>query len=154
RLIDVHSLGEQISLERLLTIFYKRLIRKIIEDLNEFSQRVITVRLLEKLFGGEALNRRKRIDKSLDGLQRLLDEGVIDEKIKSYVRKIEGERGSSSKISGGFELSGQVSNSDAHGKGKLNFGLHSDVAWKSKKKLETVYNGLAVLDYDKIRSHI
>lgn len=154
RLLDVRSLGSEISLERLLTIFYKRLIRKILTDIKQFSDQVITVGKLERLFGGHGRDRRKNIDASLESLQHLLDEGAIDESVKSYVRKVENERDGSAKISGGLGFSAKVSEKDVHGEGSAQGELRGGVAWKSTKKLETIYNGLAIIDYDQIQSHI
>jgi hypothetical protein len=154
RVLDVRSLGSEISLDRLLTIFYKRLIRKILTDLKQFSDAVITVPKLERIFGGQARDRRNKIDASFTSLLQLLDEGVIDESIKTYVRKVESERDGSAKIGGGIGISAKVSEKEAHGEAKVEGQLHGGVAWKSKKKLETIYSGLAVIDYDLIRSHI
>lgn len=96
RQLDVRSLGAEISLERLLIIFYKRLIRKVLTDLIRFSKRVMMVGRLGLLFGSEARNRRQTIDASLKSLEQLLDEGAIDESVKSYVRKVASERDGSS----------------------------------------------------------
>jgi hypothetical protein len=154
RLLDIGSLGSEILLERLLTIFYKRLIRKILTDLKEFSDQVITVGTLQRLFGGEGRDRRKNIDASLANLQRLLDEGLIDESVKSYVRKVENESTGATKISGGLTFSAGVSERHMNGEARAKVELGASVASQNKKKLETIYNGLAIIDYDQIRSLI
>lgn len=154
RQLDVQTLGSEISIERLLSVFYKRLIRKILTDLVEFTERTLTVDFLDRLFQSEGAVRRSKIDKSLAALKELLDEGSIDESLHSYVRKIERERDGSSKLSFGAEASLGGDAGGATGEAKAEGTVGRSVAWKDKRNLETIYDGLAIIDYEQIRTHI
>jgi hypothetical protein len=154
RRLDIRSLGGEISIEHLLKMFYKRLVGGIAEEIDRFARAHIDVGILERLFGGTGATRQKNIAQAVAALGTLLDEGTIERRIKSYVQKLESEASGSSMIEGGIGASIKASEDNVHAAAEIKVGGNKRIGRKTKKKIETLYNGLAVLDYEAIRSQI
>jgi hypothetical protein len=152
--MDLGSIGTSISVEHLLSRFYRRFMAKIVECVGEFSEEVITVPLLETLFGGEAKTRKNEVNSILTRLRELLNHEVIEERIKEYVRKVENSKEGASKIQGKIGLSSGISLTGPTASLTAAAGITAEEVEKEKEKVEVVYHGLAVIDYESIREEL
>jgi hypothetical protein len=89
RKLDIRSFGGEILVEDLLILFYKKLVRQISQAVAQFADKHIDIGILERLFGGSGPTRRKNIRQSQVKLEQLLHEGLIETRIKSYIKKLE-----------------------------------------------------------------
>ncbi len=144
----------EIEVHDLIIRFYKLFIRKIIEHLKVFSDEVITVSLLDKIFKGDNQKKKNEISINFDKLESLINLSEIEELTQEYVREIEVGKEGSSKISGQTILSGSVSLIKQKAEMSSKIDLSAEELEKQKETLSIVYKGLAVLDYNQIRSEL
>jgi hypothetical protein len=142
----------EVPLDDLILRFYRGFLEKAISRLKSFADTVITVGLLQKLFGGNAKERRKSIDASLEKLVCLLTEGMIEERLKEYVRTLKLGSDSSIQVKERFGVSAKVSAKGVKGAFVGEASSSSEDAETESEKIELVYRGLSVIDYQSIRS--
>lgn len=152
--LDLGPVLPRISLDDLILRFYRLFLRKIIDRLKEFSDKVITMSLLEKVFGGESKSRKQKIDESIEKLNSLLNMEQIEEQVKEYVRKVEKGKEGSSKIGGRVGISSQISTSKPEAQIGAGFEISAEEVEKAKETIELIYRGLAVINYESIRNEL
>ena len=143
-----------ISIEELILRFYKHFVRAIVEHLRVFADKVITVSLLQKVFGGESKKRKDLIESSIDNLDALLNLERIEESLKTYVRTIEKADETTNQLRSKGSILAGISTKKIDAEIGVGVGASTEDIEKEKQKIEIVYGGLAVLDYDAIRSEL
>jgi hypothetical protein len=155
RQLDLFQVSSEITVSDLIVRFYRRFLYEVIEQLQEFSNATVTPGFLEKLFGGEAADRKASIDESIEHLLSLLSLRQFEEQVKERLRKQSIEQSSKSGVSGSIGASSSLSASGVPTASiKGNFGLTTEELQAEKETVELVFEGLAVLDYDAIRSQL
>jgi len=143
---------KDININQLILRFYRYFIRKIIDELKAFSTKVITPSLSSNIYLGESGERKKKIDESIDKLYSIISLGTIEESINEYSRKVESQKVDSKSIGGKIGGSGRLSTLASEAKLEGEFGLAGEWTRAIKQDIQLIYNGLAVIEYDRVRN--
>ena len=141
------TIGGQLDLKQLIHRYYRLFVAAIVDALIQLADETLTEDVLEKIFGGEVHDKRKRIKQNLMALHEIFDARRIEEGMTKYARKVETSRESNTGIKAGLS----VSVSGFEPKAKTEIGLSAEEIDKNKDAVELIFGGLAVIDYDEIR---
>lgn len=143
----VSTVGGQLEISQLIQRYYRLFVAKIVDALIDLADETLTEKVLERIFGGEVHDKRKRIREQLISLKEIFDSRRIEQGMTKYARSVESSRASSTGAKAGVS----VSVSGFEPKANAEIGLSAEDVGKNKEAVELIYSGLAVLDYDEIR---
>lgn len=142
------SMGGSLELSHLIHRYYRLFVNEIVETLTEFVNSTLTESLLQKVLSSRVRVRRRGIKQRLAAISEILDARRIEEAMVKYVRKIETSVEDKSSIKGGLS----VALSGFEPKIKAEAGLAAEETDRNKEAIELVYGGLAVVNYDEVRT--
>ena len=140
----------RVSVDDLISRFYKRCIFKIRDTLREFADSTITPGILKKLFHDNQAVRRKRINKSLQELDKLLDI-QIEERVKEYIRQQEIDHASVGELAGSIGISPKFTAAGPALGVAAGARISADDVKRERDKVTLVFKGLEVIDHAAIR---
>lgn len=152
--LDLGTALSNIPLSDLIRRFYQNFLHKIIGSLEQFSDEIITVSLMERLFKGSSAIRKAKIQKSIELLKLLLSQEQIEEALEKYNRSVTVSRNEGSSIEGKTTLAGQASLSPPKLGVDASIGASANRAENEKETIELIYRGLAIIKYEAIREEL
>jgi hypothetical protein len=151
--LDLGS-ASPVTPDDLVIRFYRRFLYKVIDRLSEFSASVITVPFLQKVFGGDGQERKKKIEERVNHLISILNMEEIEELVKGYSREKKVEQGGSTKMEGNANAGLQLPLHNSVPQIGVGLGFSVNQTQQDNEKIETVYRGLSVIDYQSIRDDL
>jgi hypothetical protein len=141
----------RISLEELIIRFYRMFVRRMIERLRAFAEKVITPTLWQRIFGGEAKAREAKVEELLGQVDSILDLKQIEERLSEYLRTLETDKSVANELKGRIGVSTKFSLAKSDLEANAGLTITSEDVEKEKEKIALVYKGLAVIKYADIR---
>ena len=148
--LELGTVGPEIDISHLVFRYYRLFVGKIVETLTGFATEALKPGLLERVFGGNVVSRRKAIKASIAELQAIFRYEAIEERVKEYRRK----RDSQEETKTGTSASLKLSLDKLEPKADAALGAATGESERRGEAIELVYDGLAVIDYDEVRAKL
>ncbi len=150
RELDLGPNSKSLALEVLVQRFYGRFVTRVVAGLTTFVDSTVTATALERWFGKKGSDRVERINRSITGLSQQLNQERIQERLKNYERRVSNEDASEDRSNASLSMSLKGSRLDV----RSGVGGATEGSSKANQIVEAVYEGLAVLDYESIRTEL
>lgn len=145
-----------ISASDLIRRFYQNFLSKIIDSLESFVAKDLSISWREKLRDKSSARRKTNIHASIEQLQALLNQKRIEEALEmdQYNRFVTVSRDEGSAIKGGINLGGQASNTTLKSDLGANISASASKAENEKETTNLVFKGMEVISYEGIRTEL
>lgn len=151
--LDIGS-STKIDAQDLIIIFYKKIINKLIKNLQSHFEDENTITLLQKIFKNETQKRLNIINNSILKINQILNFQLIEEKFKNYSREEKTDKTTKKKMSAGISTSAKVGISSQTATGEAKLDASGSTENSNNKIINQVFEGLSVIDYDEIRINL
>jgi hypothetical protein len=141
----------RISLDDLIIRFYRMFVRRMIDRLKAFAEKVITPGLLERMLGGKVAERKVKVEEWMRKLDSILDLAQIEERLLEYTKTLEIDKSIASQLKGQIGISSKFSLVKRNLEAGASVAITSEDVEQEKEKIALVYKGLAVIKYADIR---
>jgi hypothetical protein len=146
--LEFGNIGREVDVAHLVQRYYRLFVARVIDALSNFGKKALTPAWLERWFGGDTINKKKSIESSLSELRKIFSYEIIEQKVTTFKRRRQVQEENALNASLGTTIKLDLLDPKVGVEASLSASEKS----KRSEAIEVISDGLAVIDYDSVRT--